>query len=379
MSGFQYIDNSWQLEAFVAGLAGQKRIAIDTEFVRERTYYPILCLIQVAGHFDPGDGAVIALIDPMAIDDLTSLGRLLGDTRITKVLHAGRQDIEVLLARTGSMPKPVFDTQIGAALLGHGSQVSYAALVETLLGVRLNKAHTRTDWARRPLRSEQLTYAAADVRYLFELEARLAEELNLRGRAGWAAAELDGLADEKLYRSAPGEAWRRLKGLPGLEAPAHAVARSLAAWRERQAMSDDRPRQWILRDAALLQLARSAPRAEAELAGIADLSGGFARRHGAELVGLISDAREDPAGEAESWPRPRLDAGQKALLSRLAGEVRACAEQHLLSPELLATRSDLERLVRGDNDPAVLQGWRLELIGERLREIVNGNGNPGKL
>lgn len=363
VSRFQYIDDAAALKAFAAGLAAHARIALDTEFVRESTYFPLLCLIQVAG-----DSAT-ALIDPLCIDDLAPLAGLLADTRITKVLHAGRQDIEILLARTGALPRPVFDTQVGAALLGHGTQISYAALVETLLGVRLTKAYTRTDWAQRPLTAAQQIYAADDVRYLFELQTLLGEQLALRGRAGWAAAELDALADEKLYRALPEDAWRRLKGLHRLEAPAHPVARSLAAWRERQAMRDDRPRQWILRDAGLLELARLAPRDEAELTGMTGIPGGLTRRHGRELVGLIASTRAGTVQDSGPRPPLRLDPAQKALLALLATEVRICAARHELNPELLATRSDLERLVRGENDLTVLRSWRRALIGERLLEI----------
>ncbi|MGH8495944.1 MAG: ribonuclease D [Gammaproteobacteria bacterium] len=368
MSGFRYIDDSGQLESLAGELAAHERIALDTEFVRERTYYPLLCLIQVASP------AGIALIDTLAVEDLAPLGELLADTHVTKVLHAARQDMEILLARTGMLPRPVFDTQVATALLGHGSQVSYAALVEALLGARLAKAHTRTDWARRPLSPEQQAYAADDVRYLLPLETGLREELSSRGRTDWVAAELELLADEQRYRTDPGDAWRRLKGLHRLEQHAHALVRSLAAWRERQAMRDDRPRQWILRDADLLELARSAPGAEGELAGLGGLRGGFVRRHGAELVALIASARAVPAPEAALSLPPRLDAGQKDLLARLAGEVRACAARHELNPELLATRGDLERLVRGDADLAVLKGWRRRLIGDRLLEIFRNAG-----
>lgn len=367
MSEFRYIDDSAQLEGFVAGVATEERIAIDTEFVRERTYFPLLCLVQVASP------SGIALIDPLAIEDLTPLGRMLADARVTKVLHAGRQDIEILLARTGVLPRPVFDTQLVAALLGHGAQVSYAALVEHMLGTRLAKAHTRTDWSRRPLDPDQQHYAADDVRYLLELEAGLRETLRQRGRAQWAAEELATLDDEAMYRTQPEDAWRRLKAARRLEAPARRLARALADWRERQAVRDDRPRQWIFRDSALFELARLAPRHESELATLRELPPAVARRHGAALVGLIARALAEPGAQHEPpGPPAPLDAACKALLDAMAVEVRACAARHGLSPELLATRASLERLVRGHRDVAALRGWRAELIGRRLLEICDG-------
>ena len=366
VTAFRYVDDPGALAELVAGLGAETRIALDTEFLRERTYFPVLCLVQIASP------SGIALVDPLAIDDLTPLAALVADPRVTKVLHAGRQDIEILLTRMGVLPRPVFDTQLAAALLGHGAQVSYAALVESVLGTRLAKAHTRTDWTRRPLHPEQQRYAADDVRFLLELETRLSDALAARGRSEWAQAELAGLGVESLYRSDPEDAWRRIKALHRLDARARRVARALADWRERQAVRDDRPRQWVLRDNVLLEIARLAPRNAAALHAVADMPAAVARRHGAALAEVVETALADtnPAVDDAGAPE-RLDAAQKAKLAALAGEVRACAERHGLSAELLATRAELERLVRGERSLALLSGWRGEIAGARLLEILD--------
>ncbi|CAN5275305.1 ribonuclease D [soil metagenome] len=366
MAEFRYVATPAQLDALVEKLRDQERLALDTEFMRERTYYPILCLIQVAS----ADG--IALVDSLAIEDLSPLGALFGDPRTTKVLHAGRQDLEILLTRSGTLPRPLFDTQVAAALLGHGPQVSYAMLVETLLDVRLSKSHTRTNWVRRPLDSDQLSYAADDVRYLFELEARLRVDLESLGRAGWAADEHEAMLDENLYRPAPHEAWRRFKGLNGLSAQARTVARELAAWREHQAMMDDRPRQWVMRDHVLLELASAAPRDEAELAAIVDVPDAIRRRHTPVLLEIINRQRALQTGGGA----PRLNPAQKKLLAILAHEVRTRAAELGLHPELLATRRELERCVRGESDAGMLHGWRREVIGERMLELVARSSTP---
>lgn len=366
MTGFRYVDDPGALAELAAALGAETRIALDTEFVRERTYFPVLCLVQIASP------SGVALVDPLAIDDLTPLAGVLADPRVTKVLHAGRQDIEILLTRLGIVPRPVFDTQLAAALLGHGAQISYAALVESVLGMSLAKAHTRTDWTRRPLHPEQQHYAADDVRYLLELETRLSAALAARGRSDWARAELAGLSDEALYRAPAEDAWRRIKALHRLDARARRVARALAGWREWQAVRDDRPRQWVLRDNVLIELARLAPQSRAGFDAVPGLPAAVLRRHGTALAGVIAAALADPqsaAGDAE--PPARLDAAQKALLVALAEEVRACAARHGLSVELLATRAELERLVRGERDLPVLRGWRGELAGTRLLEILD--------
>jgi ribonuclease D len=356
-----------QLSAAVFRMHGATRLAIDTEFMRERTYYPQLCLLQIATDAD------CVLVDTLAGLDLRELYDVLAAPERVKVLHAARQDLEVLYLAGGRVPLPVFDTQLAAAMLGLAPQIGYAELVARQLGHSIDKGQTRTDWSRRPLTPEQLAYAADDVHHLLELHTSLAEVLNARGRLHWLAEDAAGLADETLYRTPPAEAWRRLKGIGRLKPAARNVARALARWREERAIAADKPRGWILSDEALLELAASEPRSPEELAAVGGLPPGVVRRRGEELLALIAAAAasgEEPPPES---PGRRLDGRETALVVRLADEVRAEAGRLGISPEILATRRDVEALVLGRADPALLQGWRRGAIGERLLAIADAS------
>jgi ribonuclease D len=353
-----------------AALAGRVRawpageaLALDTEFVRERTYYPRLCLIQAA------IGGDVALVDALAIADGGALARELADPARPKLLHAARQDIEALLPLTGSPLAPVFDTQQAAALLGFPAQVGYADLVRQLLGVELAKGHARTDWARRPLSREQLAYAADDVRYLPALAAALEERLAAAGRRGWLDEESRALADLALYRVEPDEAWRRLKGLERLDAAGFAAARALAGWRERRAMVRDLPRGWVLPDAAILELAAARPRTRDALSRVSSVPPGTAARAADELLAAIASpaagGAERDAGDA-GRPGPEQLRLQKALQQALA----AVAAELGIQPEILATRRELAAMARGARDVPVLAGWRRGAVGERLLAVV---------
>jgi ribonuclease D len=345
----------------VAAWPAAAAVAIDTEFVRERTYYPRLCLVQAA------IGGDILLVDALAIADGGALTREIAGAGRLKLLHAARQDIEALLPLTGAPLAPVFDTQQAAALLGFSAQVGYSELVRQLLGVTLAKGHARTDWARRPLSREQLAYAADDVRYLPALADALEERLAAAGRRAWLDEEAAALGDVALYRVEPEQAWRRLKGLDRLDAAALGAARGLAAWRERRAMARDLPRGWILPDAAIYELALARPRNREALARIAAVPPGTAARAAEELLAAIAESAPADAVAEEAWGRPlpaqlRL---QKALQQRL-GEI---ALELGIQPEILATRRELAALARGTRDVPVLSGWRREIVGERLLSV----------
>jgi ribonuclease D len=334
-------------------------LALDTEFVRERTYYPKLCLVQVAA------GDSLALIDPLAIADARALVAALADPRRPKLLHAARQDIEALLPMTGTPLAPVFDTQIAAALLGFASQVGYADLVRQLLGVELAKGHARTDWARRPLSPEQLAYAADDVRYLPELAALLDERLAASGRRAWMAEESEALNDISLYRVEPADAWRRLKGLERMKPAAQAALSALARWREERAMARDLPRGWVVPDAALYEIAQARPRTREELSRLASVPRATADRAAGEILQVLaaaSDAPADPIADDGARAPPE----QLRMLKVLQKRLQAIAEELKLQPEVLATRRDLMALLRGERELPVLSGWRREVVGEPL-------------
>ena len=353
------------LRSRVATWPTDSPIALDTEFVRERTYYPKLCLIQAAVGND------VALIDVIAIADGGALAAPLTDPARLKLLHAARQDIEALLPLTGAPLAPVFDTQQAAALLGFPAQIGYADLVREMLGVELAKGHARTDWSRRPLSPEQLAYAADDVRYLPALAGALEERLASSGRRAWLDEESVSLRELSLYRVEPAEAWRRLKGLERLDAAGLAVARALAAWRERRAMDRDLPRGWVLPDAAIHELAETRPRSREELSRLATVPRGAAARAAEEILAAVAVARDEgDARDTADTGRPGPDElrRQKLLqktLATIAGELG-------IQPEVLATRRELVALARGSRESIVLSGWRRAVVGEPLLAALQG-------
>ena len=352
------ITDQAELRALAARLKGARAVALDTEFLRERTYRAELCLVQLA------DDERAVCVDPLAIGDLGLLAPLAGARDTLKVMHASRQDIEVLLPTVGFV-QPVFDTQIAAALTGLPAQIGYAELVRRRLGVELEKAHTRADWSQRPLPPEQLAYALDDVRYLLALADQLTAELERLGRSSWLAEELAELANPAAYQVEPEQAWLRLKGMGGLDAARLRLARELAAWRERRAMSRNRPRGWILDDAALREIVLGAPRSLAQLTSLAGVPAGVVKHCGAEILDRVRAA--DLPNELPTVNlRGRPDRAKTALLEKLSAIHRATAAELSLSPEVLATRRDLEQLAEGRRDGPLLNGWRRAAIGERL-------------
>jgi ribonuclease D len=334
-------------------------LALDTEFVRERTYYPRLCLIQAA------TGGQIVLIDVLAIADGGALSPVLTDPGRPKILHAARQDIEALLPLTGAPLAPVFDTQQAAALLGFPAQIGYAELVRQLLGVELAKGHARTDWSRRPLSREQLAYAADDVRYLPAIAAALGERLSAAGRRAWFDEESAALRDIALYRVEPAEAWRRLKGLERLDNAAFSAARALAAWRERRAMARNLPRGWVLPDAAIHQLAQSRPRAGSCRTPMPYRRAWLRARPSFDRRDFAAAPDDLPLRDAVGRAARCLSCGWRSVagLAAIAGELD-------IQPEILATRRELAALARGARDLSVLAGWRRGVVGERLLAVL---------
>jgi ribonuclease D len=352
------IDNADALTAFVTRAANAPALALDTEFMREKTYRAELCLLQIAD----GDNAVC--IDPLAIADLSSLAPLLGAPGVVKIMHAARQDLEVLLPAVG-MVLPVFDTQIAAALAGHPSQVGYAELARRLLGVELAKAHTRADWSRRPLSAEEQEYALDDVRHLAALRASLLDTLAAQGRVAWLEEELAALANPDALRVAPEEAWRKVKGLPSLDPARQQLVQSLAAWRERRADERNRPRGWILDDISLREIALRLPRTPEALTALPEMQESVVRKCGEELLTLVREAGiSDPPPPLPRRERP--DPEQLALVKRLAEIAAEVAKSLSINSEVLATRRELEKLAAGRRDISLLRGWRKEIVGEKL-------------
>jgi ribonuclease D len=364
----RFIDTATALEAFCREIADAGWVALDTEFIREKTYYPRLCLIQLA------TDSTLACIDPMALPDLGPLADLLHDPSVTKVVHAAHQDLEILLQETGQVPEPVFDTQVAASLLGYGDQIGYARLVETVLGRSLEKGHARTDWSLRPLEPEQLAYAADDVRYLAEAYPIMVRTLRDLGRLVWLEEDFRALGDPARYQPDPDTAWLRVKGYQHLKPQQLAVLRHLAAWRERQAMSRDLPRRWVLQDEVLLELARRQPGDMRALGKVRGLDERTLGRLGNDLLSLIREGADLPR---EGWPRlperRTLEPEQEALVDVAMGILRHQARSNEISPAAIAARRDVEAVVCGDRESDLLHGWRARLAGDAIRAWLGGD------
>ncbi len=352
------ITTSAALSELAAHLDAAGHIGLDTEFLRERTYRAELCLVQLSS---PSDAVCI---DPLAVTDLSPLARTFASTAVTKVMHASRQDVEVLHPSAGPI-RSIFDTQIAAALAGMPAQIGYAELVRRLLDRELPKSHTRTDWSRRPLSPEQIEYALDDVRYLLPLKSELEEQLDRNGRLGWLAEEMQALEDPKLFTVDPQEAWLRVKGLRALDPARERLAQRLAAWRERRAIDRNRPRGWILDDAALREIVLSVPRTVDAFAALPEFPAGVLKHCSADLLECVR-AAEVPDPPPPLAARARPDPVRTALVKKLATLNQTVAADLSLSPEVLATRKDIEQLADGRRDVGVLRGWRRAVIGDRM-------------
>ena len=362
------ITDTAALAALCTRLRGERFVTVDTEFMRERTYWPELCVVQLGGAQD------VAVVDALAPGiDLAPLGALLADQAVTKVFHACRQDVEIFVLRFGDTPRPLFDTQIAAMVAGYGDQVGYDTLVGSLTGSGIDKAHRFSDWAARPLSAAQVEYAAGDVTWLRVVYEKLSARLEREGRLDWVSAEMGSLVDPAMYRVDPATAWERLKPR-STNRRLLGVLREIAAWREREAQRADVPRQRIVKDEVLLELAATAPRTTEELGRARGVSRGFAEgRMGVALLGVIGAALEvaedrlpDPAPRREVRGSPALVALLKVLLS-------AKSEACNIAPRLLASSEDIERLA-GEDAPDVpaLQGWRAELFGDDAMALKAG-------
>lgn len=344
-------------------------MAVDTEFMRESTYWPKLCLVQAAAT------GVEAVIDPLAPGiDLAPFLAVMTDPVIEKVFHAARQDVEIL-NELGAMPRPLFDTQVAAMAAGFPEQIAYDALVRQMLGVDLDKSSRFTDWARRPLSDAQLTYAQADVTHLAELYPMLRARLEESGRMGWVIEEMASLTDPALYDTEPENAWRRLK--PRRHSTRYlAVLRGVAAWRERTAQSRDQPRGRILKDDAIEEVATQAPLDQEALGRLRSLPRGFAgSKFAAELIDVIQAALANAESYAPELQRQatRASAPTGAVVELLKVLLKARAEDANVASKLIATVSDLEKIAADDDaDTPALHGWRRDAFGEDALKLKHG-------
>ena len=354
----EIINDTTGLAQVCEQLQAANAIGLDTEFMRERTYFAQLCLLQLSVDDDA------FCIDTLALRDLSALRASMGAAQVPKVLHAARQDLEVLSPATGPVIG-LFDTQVAAALIGLPAQVGYAELVQRLLSTSLHKTETRTDWSRRPLSHAQLAYALDDVRYLLPLRDRLRQRLEQLGRWGWFEQEMAELDAIGSFEADPQQAWRRFKGLVDLDPERQRLVCALAAWREQRAISADRPRNWILPDAALRDIVLRAPRTLTQLEAATPLPEGILNHSGPQILAVI-EAAQLPDRLAPLPQRRRPDPATTEAVRKLSQLAQQIGRELGIAPEILATRREMERLVSGARDGAVLAGWRREVIGERL-------------
>lgn len=358
------------LEDFCETLSRAPFITVDTEFLREKTYYPKLCLVQAGAP----DGKAAA-IDPLAPGlDMSPFYDLLFHPGILKVFHAARQDLEIFYKLCGRLPTPFFDTQIAAMVCGYGDSVGYENLVRNLTGQSLDKSVQFTDWSRRPLSQKQIDYALGDVIYLVDIYRKLSAELERRGRTSWVYEEEGILAHPDTYDMPPERAWERIK-LRSPKPKTLAVLQALAAWRERRAREKNLPRSWIIKDETLADMAAQAPETADQMARIRGISQELAQgRTGAIVLGLIKNALESPPS---AWPQPErkkdVPPQAHAIIDLLKMLLKIQCAEHEVAMKLVASQEDLEDLATHDNaDLPLLHGWRYEVFGQFAVQMKNG-------
>ncbi len=358
-----------ELAAACERFARNPFVSVDTEFLRETTFWPKLCVVQMAS---PDEAVVIDALAPEI--DLQPLFRLMADEQVAKVFHAARQDIEIFWNLAKLVPAPLFDTQVAAMVLGHGDSISYDQLVQRITGDQIDKSSRFTDWSRRPLSPEQVHYAVSDVTHLVTVYGKLKAELEKKGRADWVRDEMKVLSSPATYRQEPEHAWERLKSR--VRKPKDlAVLIEIAAWREREAQARDLPRQRVLKDEALAEIAMQQPKTAEALANMRFLSRGFERSKTGEAIlaavaaGLARDPKTLPRLQR---PRP-LSNGASATVELLKVLLRMSAERHGVAAKVIATTDDLEKIAAEDDaDVPALKGWRRELFGEQALKLKRG-------
>ena len=363
------ITTTAQLAAACSRLAEHPVITVDTEFLRETTYYPLLCVVQMAS---PTEAVVIdALAEGI---DLKPFFELMGNEQVLKVFHAARQDIEIIWHRANIIPHPIFDTQVAAMVLGYGDSIAYDQLVEKVTGHRPDKTHRFTDWSRRPLTKEQTHYAVSDVTHLRDVFTALDTDLKKRRRNEWVSVEMDILTSPRTYDFHPERAWERLK--TRVRKPKElAVLMEIAAWREQEAQSRDVPRGRVMRDEAVSDVATHAPTTLEKLAHLRSLPKGFEKsKWGADIVAAVQRGLARDLTKLPKLEKPRNNSNGAAIVELLKVLLRMTAERHAVASKVIATVDDLEQIAADDEaDVAALRGWRRELFGDAALKLNHGH------
>ena len=366
MTKIKLISDRHALDECIRAAKKSRWIGVDTEFLREKTYYPLLCLIQIRTESEG------FCIDVLAIEDLIPLQEVFADKNIIKIIHSCRQDLEALDQRLNDPICNLYDTQIAAAFCGYGEQISYAALVESICRVRLEKSHTRTDWSARPLSPAQLQYAVDDVNYLDRLQEFLDRQLAKFGRQTWHRDECERVLKSREYRIDPKDAWKRLKGGAKIPIRYQQSAKALSTWRERKAQQRNRPREWILSTRALTEICIRQPASQTILSEIESVNAGLVRNSGAAILGVLkSNSPKSNAcandGASPIWENDAaLNKQQRGRVKAVMNKLKSVAERANISESILANRNDIEALIAGKTNIPLLEGWRYEFIGKQI-------------
>lgn len=363
---FIYLDRQSEFDALCMELMSEDALAVDTEFVRRKTYYPILALLQIASR------SQIYLVDPQGINDWSKLVQLF-QSRVRIVMHSCSEDLEVFRNAFNQLPENLFDTQIAAAYLGKGDAMGYAAMVSLMCGEELDKSETQSDWSQRPLTEAQLKYAAADVHWLLGITDRLDAELAEQQRSEWVSQELQTLMAKYLEEPATEDAWLRLKGLGRLDKQDWSLAQTLCAWREETARRRDKPKTWIMKDPELLEIIQRRPKSINELSQLSLVSPMSVRHHGKRLLELLASA--ESLTPPDVGPPPDLTGAERKLLKLMQKVVIDYAEEHRLAQRFIANKQELSQYIlfhhsRSDVSSALDCGWRKQELGKQLEKLL---------
>lgn len=364
---YEYIDTQEQLEQFVESISDYDWIAIDTEFIREKTYFSQLCLLQIA---TPDH---LACVDPLAIDDISALKKVFNDPAITKVLHAAHQDQEIFYNLFDEVPAPIFDTQPAAAVLGIGDQIGYAKLIEEFLGITLEKTQSRTDWSRRPLSQKQLEYAIDDVHYLREAYPIIVKKLNDSSRLEWLQSDFDRYTSAETFDPKPMEMWKKVKGHQRLRPLQLTMVQELAAWREDLAVEKNLPRRWMMSDDLIIDLALQQPSTEKEIKQLRTIKAKQAIRHFKDWLMIIERVKQLDPAKLLRLPKFQKPSSEEVLVvDLLMLAVRSQAEKNHISASLITTRKKVEKLVMS-GETQLANDWRGALVNPLITKILSGD------
>ncbi len=361
-----YISDEAGLQEFVDAIAGTQLLAIDTEFLRERTYYPQLCLVQLATE----DAS--AIVDPILIHDLSPLKDILVDDRVVKIFHACSQDLEVLFDAMGCVVSPIFDTQVAAAFLGQRQQLGYGPLVEIYTGVHLAKAESLTDWSKRPLDPAQLRYAEDDVAYLPGIYHQMMDELVRKGRLGWVLPEFEALSDPRHIEHRPEDAYIHLKRSGSLTRRQLSIARELCSWREQEAAAHNVPRRWILSDEVVVECCKRAPTTQERFLRIRGTEQLSKKSVAACLAAIRRGLDADPSTYPEVHHRSRPSAEVESVIDLMYALLRIESDKVGVASQLVATRDDLVDFFEDPDSSYLMEGWRKDVVGADLKQLLEG-------